>query len=226
MSEPSRQALQMHLRSLTYFNTLQPAQLEWLAGQCAARTFAAGTIIFLESEPSEGMYLIEHGRVKVYKVNPEGEEHILHLLGTGNTFNEIAAMDGGPNPANAAALSHVSAWLLPAEAIQRLLLNDPALAVKALRLMAGRVRHLVQQIEDLALHSVTIRLARFLLKQADDPALSGPGITRAAIAAHLATKPETVSRALRSLEDAGAIEFDRHRIVIVREDLLRTIAAL
>jgi CRP-like cAMP-binding protein len=214
------------LHSLIYFETLSPDQLAWLAGQTVHRQFEAGEMIFIEGESAAGLWFIETGRVKIYKINPEGEEHIMHFLGTGNTFNDIAALDGGPNPANASALSAVSVWLVPSAALQELLTSNGQVALKVIRILAGRVRSLVQQIEDLALYSVTIRLARFLLKQAEDPALSGPGVTRAAIAAHLATKPETVSRALRTLEENNAIRFDRHRILITDENLLRTIAAL
>jgi DNA-binding transcriptional regulator YhcF (GntR family) len=67
-------------------------------------------------------------------------------------------------------------------------------------------------------------LARFILLQLDNSALCGPGVTRASIAAHLATTPETVSRALHTLEDIGAIRFDRQDIVIVRPDLLHSVA--
>lgn len=218
--------LMQDLHSLVYFESLSAEQLAWLSDQTVRRPFEAGEMIFLEGEPAAGLWFIETGRVKIYKINPEGEEHIMHFLGTGNTFNDIAALDGGLNPANASALSAVSAWLLPAEVLRDLLLNDGQVALKVVRILAGRVRNLVQQIEDLALYSVTIRLARFLLKQGEDPALSGPGVTRAAIAAHLATKPETVSRALRTLEESGAIRFDRQRILITDENLLRTIAAL
>jgi CRP-like cAMP-binding protein len=218
--------LMQDLHSLVYFETLSPDQLAWLAGQTMRRGFEAGETIFFEGEPATGMWLIEAGRVKIFKLNPEGEEHILHFLGTGNTFNDIAALDGGLNPANASALSEVSAWIVPSAVLHDLLVSDSQVALKVVRILAGRVRALVQQIEDLALYSVTIRLARFLLKQAEDPALSGPGVTRAAIAAHLATKPETVSRALRTLEANNAIRFDRHRIIITDENLLRTIAAL
>jgi CRP/FNR family transcriptional regulator len=150
----------------------------------------------------------------------------LHLLGAGNSFNDIAAFDGGANPAHAAALSETRVWLIPSESISAALAADPALARRVIRLLAARIRGLVHQIEDLALYGAVVRLARFLLKQAEDPALSAPGVTRAAIAAHLATTPETISRALRSLESGGAIRFDRHRIIIVREDLLRELAAL
>ncbi len=213
-----------YLRALPYFEGMDASRLNTLIDDMQQRTFAPDETIFLEGDPAAGMWMIEQGRVKVYKINPEGEEHIMHLLGPGNTFNDIAALDGGDNPANAGALTHVTVWLLPSEVLTRLLTNDPLLARRVIKLLAARVRNLVGQIEDLALYSVTIRLARFLLKQMDDPALSG--VTRATIAAHLATKPETVSRALRTLEEAEAIRFDRHRIIITREDLLRTIAAL
>ncbi|MBZ0282970.1 MAG: Crp/Fnr family transcriptional regulator [Anaerolineae bacterium] len=213
-----------YLRALPYFEGLDASRLTALQDEMQRRTFAPDEIIFLEGDPAAGMWMVEQGRVKVYKINPEGEEHIMHLLGPGNTFNDIAALDGGNNPANAGALTHVTAWLLPSEALARLVTSDPLLARRVIKMLAARVRNLVGQIEDLALYSVTIRLARFLLKQMDDPALSG--VTRATIAAHLATKPETVSRALRTLEEAEAIRFDRHRIIITREDLLRTIAAL
>jgi CRP-like cAMP-binding protein len=224
-SEPIS-ALLGRLRAVSYFAELPTPAFSGLAAQALRREYLEGTTIFVEGEPASGMWLVESGRVKVYKLNPEGEEHILHFLGPGSTFNDIAAFDGAPNPANAAALTQTTLWLLPSSALYTLVRDHHAFATRVIQLMAGRVRTLVRQIEDLALYSVTIRLARFLLKQADDPALSGPGVTRAAIAAHLATTPESVSRSLRALEENGAIRFDRHRIIIEREDLLRLIAAL
>lgn len=214
------------LRTLVYFESLDEAALDWLAGQMVRRAFAPGETIFIEGEPAAGLWLVERGRVKIFKLNPDGGEHVLHILGEGNTFNDIAALDGGANPANAAALSDVTAWLLPSEVLAAAIERYSALALKVIRALAARVRYLVGQIEDLALYSVMVRLARFLLKQSEDPALSGPGVTRVAIAAHLATTPQTISNVLRALEDTGAIRFDRHRIVIEREDILRSIAML
>nr|MBA3874710.1 Crp/Fnr family transcriptional regulator [Anaerolineae bacterium] len=124
------------------------------------------------------------------------------------------------------ALSETSVWLIQSESLDTAISDDPALARRVIKLLAGRVRGLVHQIEDLALYSAIVRLARFLIKQSEDPALSAPGVTRVAIAAYLATTPETISRALRTLENSGAIRFDRHRILIVREDLLRALASL
>lgn len=218
--------LKQQLKAVIYFDMLAEPALEALAQSAIQRTFAPGGTIFMQGEPATGMWLIGAGRVKIFKLNPDGGEHVLHILGEGNTFNDIAALDGGANPANAAALSETTVWLLPSEALVTAIAADSRLALKIIQVMAGRVRGLVQQIEDLALYSVVARLARFLLLQAEDPALSGPGVTRTAIAAHLATTPQTISNVLRTLEEAGAIEFDRHRIVITRQDILRSIAML
>lgn len=215
-----------HLRTLPYFDACPPATLDLLAEQAVKRHFASGEAIFHEGDPALGLWLIERGSVKIFKISLDGIEYILHLLGDGNTFNDIAALDGGANPAHAAALSDTSVWLISVESLDAALAADPVLALRVIQLLASRVRGLVHRMEDLTLYGVVVRLARFLLQQADNPALSAPGVTRAAIAAYLATTPETISRALRTLEESGAIKFDRHRIIIVREDLLRELAAL
>ncbi|MDT8304689.1 MAG: Crp/Fnr family transcriptional regulator [Anaerolineae bacterium] len=209
-----------------YFMTVPRPQLEALAQKAVRRTFAAGELLFLAGESSGGLWIIERGRVKVYKMTAEGREHVLHLLGPGDTFNDVAAFDGGPNAASSMAITNGAAWVLAAATLADELARNHALALGVIRGLNQRLRGLVVQIEDLALRSVTARLARFLLEQRENPALSGPAVTRALIATHLGTTPETVSRALRTLEEAGAIAFDRHRIIIRNASLLREIALL
>lgn len=226
MNADSTTQLKRHLGDIVYFSVLAPDELEALARDAIARVFEQDAVIFLEGDESRGLWIIHDGSVKISKLSPEGDEYILHLLGPGDSFNDIAALDGGPTPANAIAMSLVSAWLLPNDAIQRTLERQPDVARAALRMMGTRVRALSQQIEDLTLYPAITRLARFLLAQAENPALSGPGVTRAAIAAHLATTPETISRALAKIQETGAIRFDRHRIMITDADALRSIAAL
>lgn len=201
--------------------------MAYITANSYLRHYATGEMIFLEGEQAQGLWIVEQGNVKIYKLNADGVEHILHLRGAGKTFNDVAALDGGRNPANAAALSaDTQVWLIPAAIITEVLTRSPLVALDIIRLLATRVRSLVGQIEDLALYAVAVRLARFLLRQAGDPSLSGPGITRTAIAAHINTTPQTLSVALRELEAAGAIQFTRHRVVIVNEAILRSIAML
>ncbi len=219
--------LKKNIDSIIYFEGITAEELNFISDNSLLRTYTTHETIFMENEVAEGLWVVAKGRVKIYKLNPDGNEHILHLLGPGRTFNDIATLDGGPNPANAAALSaEVQVWLIPSDVIAHVLTQNSRVALNVIRLMANRVRSLVGQIEDLALYSVIVRLARFLIKQTEDPSLSGVGITRTAIAAHLATTPQTISVALREIEATQAIKFDRHQIIILDEDKLRGIAML
>jgi CRP/FNR family transcriptional regulator, dissimilatory nitrate respiration regulator len=207
-----------------YFQELEFAQIRPIAEQMIFKQYQAGETIFFEGDDALGIWLIEHGRVKIYKLNNAGNEQILHILGEGNSFNDIAALDGGANPANAAALSHLRVWLLSSKSLKETMLASGVFATRISSLLAKRVRALVNQIEDLSLHSVVSRLARFLIRQTQDPSLRGAGVTRTVIAAHLNTTPQTISNALNTLEEAGAIEFDRHQITIVNAGALHSIA--
>lgn len=214
------------LSKIVYFEDLSTENLQTLAQSSVTRTFQANEILFHEGELASGLWVIHEGRIKISKTNTEGNEHILHILGVGDTFNDVATLDAGNNPANAIALSNATASVIPSSIITQLIQSNGQFAIKVVRVLAHRVRSLVGQIESLALYSVVVRLARFLLKQAEDPNLSGPGVTRTAIAAHLATTPQTISVALREIEASQAIKFDRHQIIILNEDKLRTIAML
>ncbi|MCU0495920.1 MAG: Crp/Fnr family transcriptional regulator [Anaerolineae bacterium] len=216
-----------YLRMIPYFEGISTDDFQYMSEQMTLQRFQAGEVLFLEGEPAQGLWIVETGRVKIFKLSAAGNEHILRFCGPGNTFNDIGALDRGDNPANAGALSEsVEVWLVPSDAIHQVLLRNPSVALRVIQMLAKRVRTLVGQIEDLALYSVTVRLARFLLKQSNDPQLSGPGVTRTSIAAYLNTTPQTISVVLKELETLGAIRFNRHRIEIINEAQLRSIALL
>lgn len=208
------------LQQMPYFAHVAETTLNELAQQAVPRPFAANEMIFLEGEPSAGLWIVETGRVKAYKLSPDGQEYILRFFGPGDTFNDLAALDNTPNAASTTAVTDVSAWMIPTAVFTTILHADHELALAVLQGLVGRVRHLVGQVEDLALRPVTARLAHFLLEQLEDPGLAHPSITRALIANHLATTPESISRSLRVLEKKGALRFDRHRIIIVQPDIL------
>lgn len=214
------------LQQMPYFAHVEEPALSKLAQQAVHRTFAANEMIFLEGEPSAGLWIVENGRVKAYKLSPDGNEYILHFSGPGDTFNDIAALDGAPNPVSAMAVTDVSAWVISTADFAQALRSDHEMALAVIHGLAERVRFAAGRMEDLALHSVTARLAHFLLEQSRDQSLKHPAITRTLIANHLATTPESISRSLRILEEAGAIRFDRHRIIIIQPDILRQQAQL
>jgi CRP/FNR family cyclic AMP-dependent transcriptional regulator len=205
------------LRQVSYLEDQSQAVLEALAAVASPLTFAAGEIIFLQEEPSLGLYVVESGEVKISRLSRDGRELILHLIHAGESFNDIAALDGGPNPATATAGTACLIWLIRRSDLRQVTMQHPGLAWALIQSAARRARYLLGLVEDLGMRSVRGRLARLLLAEAR--AYEADAIprllTQEEMAARLGTVREVVGRALRSLAADGIIAFDRHRIVIL-----------
>jgi CRP-like cAMP-binding protein len=217
------------LRRVAYFAGLPEVLLAELAALARERRYARGQVIFLEGEPCAGLHIVAEGAVRIYKMSPQGREQVLEQLGPGGTFNDVAVLDGGPNPASAMAASDVLLWVVDRADIRRLAQAHPELAWALIESIAGRARHLVAMVEDLSLRSVKARLAKLLLAQAQHTAGQAEinrdqMVTQAEMAARLGTVREMVGRALRELADDGLIAFDRYRILILDRARLAEVA--
>jgi CRP-like cAMP-binding protein len=205
------------LRQISFFRDLPDAALDLLATGAGLRRVDRGTIITIEGEPADAMYLVLVGRVKVTRISKEGREQIIHLIRPGDHFNLVPMFDGGPCPATAEALDDSELLMILRTTISRVLDTYPDLARTLLRELAGRLRHMVAMVEDLGLHSVQTRLARLLLREAVAAEQGDPArpLTQADMAAQLGTVREMISRALKTLENEGLIVIERGNIRIV-----------
>ncbi len=193
-----------------------------LAAVASFHSYAQNTFVFHEGDPAAGLFLIEQGTVKICRFSSDGREHILHLSHRGDTFNDVAALDGGPNPATAMAFTDVSLWRIARPDLQRLAAEQPELAWALIESIARRARYLVGIVQDLAMRNVKGRLARLLLEQAeaDDRGEAPDPLTQEEMASRLGTVREVVGRSLRSLVADGAISIERQRIAILNRALL------
>ena len=228
MNQPMQRRLGL-LRRVAYFAGLSEDILTALSSVAIERHYASGQVIFLEGEPCAGLCLVIEGSIKVYRLSPQGREQILQNFVPVETFNEVAVLDGGVNPASASAVSDVTLWVISRPDLRRLALERPALAWALIESIAKRTRHLVSMVEDLALRPVRARLARLLLAEAnrtpsDAQIDRSQMVTQAEMAARLGTVREVVGRALRDLADEGLISIDRHRIIIVDRVELQRLA--
>lgn len=194
-----------------------------LANRAICRAYGADEVIFLEGDATVGLYIVAEGTVKIHRMSIDGREHILQVFGPGDTFNDVGAMDGGPNPVTAQARTESAIWCIPRTALKELARQYPELAWAMLESMASRTRYLVNVVQDLAMRSVRGRLARLLLNQAEgDMEAEMPRLlTQEEMASRLGTVREMVGRTLRGLAADEIIEFDRHRIVILDVEKLR-----
>jgi CRP-like cAMP-binding protein len=210
------------LRQVRFLRGLPDEIIAALAEVCVRHQYREGATIFLEGEPGNGMYVVEAGIVKICRLSLEGREHIMHMVRRGESFNDVAALDGGPHAASAIAWSNVVVWIVPRDRLQALAHDHPELAWAFIEDLAGRARYLVGLVEDLAMRSVRGRLANLLLEQAraGQSEYVPRMLTQEEMAARLGTVREMVGRTLRSMAAAGILEFDRHRIVILDPERL------
>jgi len=212
-----------HLKHIPYFSGLDPTQLDSIAKLIFEKTAEAGQIVLLEGEPAQALYLVISGVVKVFKTSAEGKEQILTIVRPGESFNDVPIFDAGPNPASAQAMGPVVLYGIGKSNLEAVLHDRPQVALNIIKVLAGRVRHLVTLVEDLSFRQVIGRVARILLEQAGDGTGPRPRLTQQEMAAMAGTAREMVGRSLKALEAEGAIKLDRHRIVIANKELLKEI---
>lgn len=203
---PAKQSSQPHsiLKSVPYFSALDERTFEMVYRSAFRRSYETGQIILVEGQPSAGLFVIESGWLKVNKISIEGRELILKTIGPGESFSVVNVFSGEPNRANVEALEQTVVWLVPREAMLRLLDNNPDLAQLVIQDLAARVTHLIEFVEDLSLRSVELRLARLILENAGDDILERHiWATQAEMSARLGTVPEVLSRILRSCPQKG-----------------------
>jgi CRP-like cAMP-binding protein len=203
------------LRQITLFASLSEETLARVGKYAIERNYDAGEIILLEGDPGRAAYFIFHGQVQVFRVSINGREQVLANLGTGDSFNAVPILETESlNRASARALTSARLYLLRKEDFLRLLQTCPDLALALLQDFASRLSHLTGLVEQLSLHSIRGRLARFLIDQADQGASPGQW-TQDEIAAQLGTVRDVVGRTLRAFEDDGLIRRQRNRILLL-----------
>lgn len=171
---------------------------------------------------SPGLYLIGKGRVKVFRLNSNGKELILHLLKDGDCFGEKSAMDGAPQGDFVTATTETSLFLLPREKLHDLLQKHPKLYPSVLRSICRWMDHLNGVIESISLSSarerVSVFLKRLVVEQESD--LVSLPHKKHEVALMLGLRPETFSRALTEIEEQGAIKLNHRQIQVVDKNLL------
>ncbi len=188
--------------------------------------FRKGQWIFREGDECPGAYVVGSGLVRVFKTGAGGKEHVLHMIGPGNTFAEVATIGGFNCPASAEAVAPTTCALLPADLLRKALEEDHELCLGMMTGLARWVRHLIGLLEDIVLRDAAGRRARFLLdvKPRHDRTVELPGLKRY-VASHLNLTSETFSRILHRFADAGLITpLQNNRVQLLDRDKLALVA--
>lgn len=212
------------LRRIPFFSDLGAAELQSMAEVVVIAHYKRNQVLFVEGESSHSLYFICSGRVKVYRLSPDGREQILHLLSDGEPIAVVPFFDGGTYPANAEVLADSKIAFIRAADFERVAMANPSILLHMLRMLAQRLRRAQGDISSLALKSVSGRLARALLDLAErtgEGAADGVAfdlqLSRQDLGNLIGASRETTTRLLQQFRRDGAIQLDGSRVVIVDE---------
>lgn len=210
------------LKQANLFSRLEGDELDDLAAIARARRLDNGDILFSTGDRAKGFYVLLEGKIKLYKISPDGKEYILRVVSTGQTFAEAAAFSGLTYPVFAESMSPCRLVYFDAGDFRNLIQKSPQLALNMIATMASLLQSLNQKIEDLSLREVAARLCRHLLArarqqlgEAKDGSTLQLETTKSALAASLGTIGETLSRTFKKLQQRGIVEVDRDAVTLL-----------
>ncbi len=222
-----------NLRAADLFQDLSEAELASLEGRMARLTVEAGRLIYSPEERSETLFLLRKGRVRLYRLSPEGKTLTTAIIEPFSLFGEMALIGQGTEEHFAEALEDCELYVLNRRDVQNLLLADPRVARRLLDLVGRRITDTERRLEEFAFKSVPQRLASLLLQLAQGGAEPSEGslalptrYTHQQLAEMIGTYRETVTKVLNDFRQRGLIRIERGRILVLDPEALRKMASL
>lgn len=202
------------------FNVLNEEQLEHLLASSALLNLEKGDKLFLQGEPAHAFYFVISGAVKIFRLTPEGQEKVLEVVGSRQTFAEaMMLMDTPDYVASAQALEPTQVYRFANRTYMELLHSNPQLPFSLLATLCVRLHRRINEIETLSLKNSTHRVVRYLLTQlnhlGDEAHRFELPMAKQLVAGHLSIQPETFSRVLRRLIDEHIIDLDGRTVQVL-----------
>jgi CRP/FNR family transcriptional regulator, cyclic AMP receptor protein len=197
---------------VSLFAGLAEDELASVAVAAHSRRLARGQILFSEGEPSDYLFLVRSGRLRVFLASPRGEELTLAVAGPGQTLGELAVLDRQPRSASVDALEAAELVAIAGDDVRELLDTNPR-AMRAVALgLAAAIRRLNGTAADLVFLDLPRRLAKLLLSESsmrpDGTIQSQLGMSQSGVAARLGVTRQSLNRALSGLAQRGWVTVD------------------
>jgi CRP/FNR family cyclic AMP-dependent transcriptional regulator len=220
----------MMLRRSPLFRGLEAPALERIAGLATQRGYRKGEIVFSHGDAGDALFGVVAGRIRISAGTSEGREIFLNIMGPGDTFGEIALLDGGPRTATATAIEAAELVSLKRAPLFELLGREPTTALELLRLCGERLRWTSGLLEDAAFLDAPARLAKRLLslgelhaeKSAGNPTLR---ISQEELANFLGVSRQAVNQQLQEWKSKGWVGLGRGSVVLCDVPALRRLVA-
>ncbi len=205
------------LKSMPMFATLAQDELRELVTMISRRSAARGSAIMHEGDPTDSLYIVISGRLKVMMGEADGKETILSIIGPGEFFGEMGLIDDNPRSASVIAIEPCEMLTLTKRAFRNCLVENAGLAMAVMRVLVRRLREADRKIGSLAMLDVYGRVARLLLDMSEN--VNGRKVvtkrlTKQDIAKMVGASREMVSKVMKDLQTSGYIDVQGSTIVL------------
>lgn len=218
------------LRDTEVFSRVDETTAAELAQRMVRRTFRRGEVLFHQGDPADALYVLVDGAVAVVVTSENGDRMVLTTLAPPDVLGEIALLDGGDRSASAEAVEETTALVLSRAAFLQLLHDHPPFTEQLLRSLGGLVRRLSEQASDFVFLDLPGRVAKAVLRLAEDAGLDGEPVevtvTQQRLAEMVGGSRQSVNQILHLFAARGIVELHGRRVLICRADLLRRRAGL
>jgi CRP/FNR family transcriptional regulator/CRP/FNR family cyclic AMP-dependent transcriptional regulator len=209
------------LKNVNIFTNLSDSILNEIEELFVLRKYPKGSMIILEEEYGDVLFIVKTGTIKITRVNDEGREVILSLMGSYDIFGELAIIDGEARSANVLAQEDCELYAIRSEEFLGILRNNFKISLALMEELAGRIRKSDQHIEALSLSDAEHRIGVSILNLAEEMGIIRKGrVTienlpfQQDIANMSGTSRETVSRILKLFEDKNMLSKSGHKLII------------
>ncbi len=196
------------------FRGLSDEALDRVVSLAVQRNFRNGEVVFSQGDPGDALHAVVTGRIRISAGTAEGKEIFLNVMEAGETFGEIALLDGGARTATATAIAPSELVSIRRDPLFSLLEREPRLALELLRLCGERLRWTSGLVEDAAFLDIPARLAKRLLSLAGMHGERGPAgtvlrISQEDLAGFLGVSRQVVNQCLQAWKSKGWVELGR-----------------
>jgi CRP/FNR family transcriptional regulator, cyclic AMP receptor protein len=208
------------LRSSPLFARLGDGEADAILAHAKIGNFAEGTPVFAKGEPGDSMMAVLSGRVTISAPPSDGRQVVLSVVRAGEVFGEIALLDGKERTATATAATDCELLVVRRRDFLSVLRRQPELCLPLLMVFCERLRRTDEQVEDLAFLDLETRLAKTLLRLAEEQnggvtsGAAGVKISQRALGEIVGSSRESVNKHLQDWKRAGLIAIGKGAIQI------------
>ncbi|NLM36443.1 MAG: Crp/Fnr family transcriptional regulator [Clostridiales bacterium] len=206
------------------FSTLKEEDFRKISEVIVTRKYKKGQILFFEGDVEDKLYIVNKGKIKVYRYNKEGREQILYILSDGEFIGDMSLLKKGKFQFNAEALEDTYICTIAKDDFDRIITENPEITLKVLEVLHDRLMDLENLIQNLSTKDVEVRIASMLKSFAKDYGVKDEQgiiidlpLNREEMANYIGVTRETISRKLTALQDEDIIELVGNKKLIIKD---------